>query len=311
MKETPSVLHYINMAHKRLERLLFGLHNDADAKNKILEVVKAVTFATNLNPDIAIASILLNQEVISYAVRHSIDTAVVSILIAQALNKQPAEVSTIVAAALTMNVGMLRQHDQFQRKQDPLTEAEIDLIRKHPEEGVKLLQQAGITDPDWLSFVLHHHENEDGSGYPHGKSGKDIPQHAKIILLADRYCARVTGRSYRKPLLPNAALRGLFVDESKAIDAQLAKYFVKELGMFPPGTYVRLKNGEIGVVTRKGETATTPTVHALLGPRGALLTFPIPRETYKESFAIAEAIHRDQAAVRISMQQLWGEQASP
>jgi len=142
-----------------------------------------------------------------------------------------------------MNIGMIRQHDHFQDKQGPLTEKEIEFIKKHPEEGVQLLKQAGIDHSDWLTYVLQHHENEDGSGYPHGLRGQEISQNAKIISLADRYCARVTGRTYRQPLLPSAALRGLFVEESKTIDTHLAPYFIHELGTYPPGTYVRLQNG--------------------------------------------------------------------
>jgi HD-GYP domain-containing protein (c-di-GMP phosphodiesterase class II) len=310
VRELPSVLRFINLAHKRLEGLLFGLHAETDAQAKILEVAKTVIYATNLNPDIAIACILLNQSVSSYAGRHSMDTALVSLLVAQVMNKSPDEVRIIVAAALTMNIGMIRQHDHFQDKQGPLIEKEIEFIKKHPEEGVQLLKQAGIDHPDWLTYVLQHHENEDGSGYPHGLRGQEISQNAKIISLADRYCARITGRTYRQPLLPPAALRGLFVEESKTIDTHLAPYFIHELGTYPPGTYVRLQNGEIGVATRKGKQASTPIVHALVGPRGVPLSFPIQRDSAKELFAIREAVYPEQADVRFSMQQLWGKEAS-
>ena len=307
--ELPSVLRFINLAHKRLEGLLFGLHTETDATAKILEVAKTVIYAANLNPDIAIACILLNQSVTTYAGRHSMDTALVSLLVAQVMKKSPDEIKIIVAAALTMNIGMLRQHDHFQEKQGPLTEQEMAIVKKHPEEGVRLLQQAGIDHPDWLTYVLQHHENEDGSGYPHGLKGTEISQNAKIISLADRYCARVTGRAYRQPLLPPAALRGLLIEESKTIDKNLAPFFIHELGMYPPGTHVRLQNGEIGVVTRKGHQVSTPIVHALLAPGGAPLSFPIQRDTSKTLFAIREALYPSQADVRFSMQQLWGKEA--
>lgn len=310
VRELPSVLRFINLAHKRLESLLFDLHNQSDAQAKILEVAKTVVYTINLNPDIAIACILLNQRVSTYAGRHSMDTAVVALLIAQVMKKNADEILTIVAAALTMNLGMLRQHDHFQNKPGPLTEKELEYIRNHPETSVRLLQQAGITDPNWLTYVLQHHENEDGSGYPKGLTGSQIEQNSKIISLADRYCARVTGRAYRKPLLPTAALRGLFVEESKTIDTHLAPFFIHEVGMYPPGSYVRLQNGEVGVVTHKGKLPATPVVHALIGPRGAPLSFPIPRDTEKTLFAIREPLYPEQADVRFSMQQLWGKEAS-
>lgn len=308
--ETPSALRVINMAEKRLERLLYSLHNEPDAESRILEVAKAITFACNINSDVAIACILLNQETGNYAVRHSIDTAVVSLLVARAMKKTSEEVMKIIAAALTMNIGMLRNQDQLQNKVDALSEKDIEVIHKHPEESVSLLQQAGVTDPNWLSWVLHHHENEDGSGYPFARQAQDIPQNAKIIALADRYCARISNRAYRKSMLPNAALRNLFVEGGKTIDSHLATYFIQELGMYPPGTTIRLQSGEIGVVTGKGYGPTTPIVHALIGPRGAPLSFAIKRDTAKDLHAVRETLHLEQASMRFTMQQLWGAEAA-
>lgn len=308
-QEAPSTLRLINLANKRLERLLYGLLTEADAEKKILEVAQALGFACNVNSDVALACIHLNQAAANYAVRHCIDTAVVSMLIARGMRKSNEEILKITAAALTMNVGMLRQQDQLQGKAEPLSERDRESIRRHPEEGAALLRQAGIVDSEWLRYVRMHHENEDGSGYPEERVGIDIPQNAKIISLADRYCARISSRTYRKQLLPNAALRGLFIDGGKTIDPQLSTYFVQELGIYLPGTAVRLQNGEIGVVTAKGRAPNTPIVHALIGPRGAPLSFAIKRETSKELFAVREAIHPEQLAIRFSMQQLWGAEA--
>ena len=307
--ESPSALRLVNMANKRLERLLYSLHNEPGVEAKILEVATALNFACNINSDVVLGCILLNQETGNYAVRHCIDTAAVALLVARAMQKTPDEVMKIVAAALTMNLGMLRQQDQLQGKEEALSEKESELIHKHPEESVTLLQQAGITDADWLSYIRHHHENEDGSGYPTGNSGQEIPQNAKIIALADRYCARISNRTYRKSMLSNAALRNLFVEGGKTIDSQLATYFIRELGMYLPGTTIRLQNGEIGVVTGKGHGPTMPVVHALIGPRGAPLSFAIKRDTAKELYGVREALQPGQASMRFSMQQLWGEEA--
>ncbi|HYC41475.1 MAG TPA: HD domain-containing phosphohydrolase [Noviherbaspirillum sp.] len=309
-REIPSALRFINLANKRLERLLYNLGNEPDAEAKILEVVKALEYAANINPDVALASIFLNQAAGKYAVRHCIDSALVASLIARAMKKSPEETQTVVAAALTMNVAMLRQQDVMLTKQDPLNERETELIRSHPAQGVELLKQVGVAHRDWLSYVLLHHENGDGSGYPLGKEVKDIPQNARILAYADRYSASVSIRKYRKSLLPSAALRDVLITGGKPADPLLAAYFIKELGQTPPGSFVRLQNGEIGVVTRRGANAATPVVHAFIGPRGAPLSFPIQRDTSKELYAIREALASDQAMLPFSMQQLWGEEAA-
>lgn len=309
-RETPSALRLINLANKRLERLLYNLGNETDAEAKILEVVKALGFAVDINPDIALASIFLNQAAGNYTIRHCVDTALITLMIARAMNKPPEEAQVIMAAALTMNIAMLRQQDQLMLKQEPLTEREMEVIRSHPAQGVELLKQSGITHPQWLSYVQMHHENEDGSGYPLGKEVKEIPQNTKILAYSDRYCASVSVRKYRKTLLPSAALRDVLIVGGKPSDPMLAAYFIKELGANPPGTFVRLQNGEIGVVTRRSKAASAPVVHAFIGPRGAPLSFPIQRDTSKELYAIRDVLSSEQAVLRFSMQQLWGEEAA-
>lgn len=74
-RETPSALRFINLATKRLARLLYNLANETDAQPKILEVVKTLNFASEVNPDVALATVLLNQDAASYSVRHCVDTA--------------------------------------------------------------------------------------------------------------------------------------------------------------------------------------------------------------------------------------------
>lgn len=309
-RESPSALRFINLAHKRLERLLYNLANESDAGSRILEVAKALSHAADTNADVALASVLLNQQAGNYAIRHSIDTALVALLISRSLHKSLEEIQFIMAAALTMNIGMLRQHDLLRDKQTPLSESEQNLIRSHAQASVDLLAQAGITQREWLEYVALHHENDDGSGYPCGKTLRDIPQNAKIVSLADRYCACVTQRAYRKTLLPNAALREVLLPDGKPGDPLLAAYFIKEIGNHPPGCFVRLQNGEIGVVTRRGKEASTPVVHAFIGPRGAPLSFPIQRDTGKELYAIREPLPASQATLLFSMHQLWGEDAA-
>ncbi|MBX9901725.1 MAG: HD domain-containing protein [Burkholderiaceae bacterium] len=307
--EIPSVVHKINQARSTLRTLSFNIATESDAYNRIIALAKDVAVATFLDPDIALGCILLNQEE-AYASRHCVDTAVVALLVARALKKSPDEMILLTAAALTMNVSMMRQQEKLQERSEALSPAEQEFIQNHPLESVNILRSIGVDDEDWLTWVLHHHENEDGSGYPNKTTSAVTPANAKIISIADRYCARVCARSYRKSLLPNAALRDILIGGKNTLDPMLVMLFIRELGTYPIGTFVRLENGEIGVVTSKGATTTTPYVHALIGPRGAPLAMPIKRDTQKSLMAIREVLHRDQVPVRFTMRQLWGEMAS-
>ncbi|MFZ6759981.1 HD-GYP domain-containing protein [Undibacterium sp. Ji50W] len=302
--ESPSVVRMVNSARTELRRILYKLDTEANAQAQILALARQVGSAVFMSPDIALGGILLNQED-TYGIRHSVDTAMVALLIARALKKPQDEMLVLAAAALTMNLGMLRQQERLQDKSEALTAGEKDLIMQHPEAAVSMLRAAGIDHEDWLSWVLHHHESEDGSGYPGKKNGVDIPQNAKIISVADRYCARICPRSYRKSMLPNVALRDILIEGKSKIDPTLVAVFIRELGAYPIGTFVKLENGEVGVVSAKGATTTTPFVHALLGPRGVALTVPLKRDTQK--IAIREVMYREQVPVKFTMRHLWGD----
>lgn len=308
--EIPSTLRMMNAANLRLQRLLFGIENEPGLGDKLLEVAKMVLNATELNSEVALACIFHNNKEGIYAVRHCIDTAVVSLLIAKAMDLTPDEVLKITVAALTMNVGMIKDQERMQEINGPLPPSEVDLVKHHPQAGVELLKRAGIEDEEWLSFVLRHHENENGTGYPGGKLGKEIARGAKIISIADRYCARVSSRKHRKSLLPNAALRNFLVQGKDTDDRSLVTFFIRVLGTYPIGTYVRLENGEIGIVVAKGPSTTAPVVLSLIGPRGAPLTTLHERDTSKQLNSIREVLSDEKAAVRFTLQQIWGDVAA-
>jgi HD-GYP domain-containing protein (c-di-GMP phosphodiesterase class II) len=310
VQEEPSVILQLNNAGRHIAPLMYSFHLQSDVSNKIIAVSHEIIRATRINKDIALASIFMNRAVNDYAIRHSLNVAVMCIIVAQAMKKPDEEIAVLVAAALTMNLGMLRQQNEYQTKSTSLTEKERAAIRQHPQESVKILQQAGVTNADWLSYVLCHHECEDGSGYPLGKTAADIPQNAQILALADMFCERVSGRADRKPLAPNNALRSMFVGDQKRGSKNLAPYFIGAVGLYPVGSAVKLKNGEIAIVTKNGETQQTPIAHACIGPLGAPLALPIARDTTNERFAITQALTVEDAPQCFSMQRLWGNEAA-
>jgi HD-GYP domain-containing protein (c-di-GMP phosphodiesterase class II) len=307
--EHPSVLRIISQVRNDLRTLCYNIVSEESAREKVLVLAKLVFVATQLDTDVALGCILLHQEG-NYSARHCVDSAVVSIVVGKALKKSEEELIYLAAACLTMNLSMLRQQERLQEKSGSLSAEDQELIFRHPQESVQQLMAAGIRDDGWLSWILHHHENEDGSGYPGKKRSAEIPQNAKIMSIADRYCARVCARSYRKSMLPNAALRDILIGGKTTVDLMLVTLFIRELGTYPIGTFVKLEDGEIGVVTSKGGTTTTPYVHSLIGPRGAPLSMPIKRDTQKTLHSIREVLHRDQVLVRFSMRHLWGEIAA-
>ena len=278
-----------------------------------MEIVKAANVlegAIAINTDIALAFTLFKQTAEGYVARHLMDAAILSLIVARSMKLPQDEVTAIVSAALTMNIGMFDLQEVLHNREMPPTDEEELAIKRHPEVAVTLLEAGGVKNPLWLSYVLYHHECEDGSGYPYGKSGDQIPLGAKIIAMADRYTAMVAPRKFRKGMHATHALRSMLIEGSKLGNAQLAAYFVKELGIYPPGVGVRLANEETAIVMRKGQTAMTPIVQSIKNSMGIALTLPHKRDTEIDRFAIKEPVYLEATDITFNMQQLWGGEAT-
>lgn len=296
-----SVLRTLNVVTAQLDQLLSGLSAYSDAERTLRQVAHEVMVVCALSPDVAVASVFLNQIAGRYAVRHCVDTAVIACVVAQGMGKPPVEVLTIAAAALTMNVGMMRQVETFQNRSSALTPDEREMVRRHPSESAELLRSAGVTDEDWLACVMHHHERDDGSGYPEGRLKGAIGANARLLGLADRYCACVSARNYRRSMLAPVALETL--QRNGEYDPELTQKFTEQLGLYPPGTLVKLANGDTGVVT--GSDALF--VHALRDAGGAPLS--LVRNADGCTYKIIVALHEDEARLRFSMKTVWGSLA--
>lgn len=306
-----SVLQSLNLINRRLERTLMELRDENSADNTLRQLAGELIDTVEREQDIVLAAIFLNQITGSYAVRHCTETAIVACLIARAMGKSPAEVLVVTAAALTMNVGMVRQAELFQGKEGALSSEERAIVRRHPSDSVNMLRWAGVTDDEWLDLVMLHHENDDGTGYPEGRLGNEISQNAKLIGLADRYCAFVSARNYRRSLLPPLALSKLETDHDEMpVDPAVIAHFAEQIGAYPPGTLVRLENGELGVVSGHRNDSGAIRVHVLRASDGSPFPLAEMRMTGEPGCAIAEALHEDQARLRFSMKHIWGELAS-
>ncbi len=162
--------------------------------------------------DTLLAAIHLSRG-FAYTVVHPVHTAILCELLGKRLKLEAEERRSILAAALTMNLGMLELQDVLFAQQTPLTDTQKKEIFSHPSQSMKMLKQVGVTDELWLEAVGSHHEKVDGSGYPKRLLEDQICQAARIIALADMYSALITPRMHRSSLMPKEALKSVF--ESK------------------------------------------------------------------------------------------------
>lgn len=130
------------------------------------------------------------------------------------------------------DIGKVGIPDNILNKRGKLTVEEFDIVKKHPQYGADVLQNA-VKSLDFQSFfeigyqiVLHHHENWDGSGYPAGLKGEDIPLSARIMALADVYDALRTKRPYKEPFSHEKALEIIKSESGRKFDPRLVIVFL-------------------------------------------------------------------------------------
>ncbi len=161
-----------------------------------------------------------------YTKGHSDRVATMSLLLAKQLGLQPAELKTIVAAALLHDIGKIKLDDAVLKKDGRLSDDEFAQIKQHPEYAVELLD--GKEFPwDVRPSILAHHERLDGTGYPYALKGDDIPLPARIISIADVFDALTSDRVYRPAYDVNRALAIMEGESSAAFDPMLLDQFVE------------------------------------------------------------------------------------
>lgn len=305
-KEKPSAAFLVMEARRRLELISPPQKLKENFIEQIFRIRELIREACITKKEVALAAIML-EKTGRYSIRHSIDTAITCHVVGTDIGVDDKELTSIVAAALTMNISMVTFQDALQTYSKELTQEQRESIKRHPIASGDYIKQAGVTDKIWLDAVFDHHEAFDGSGYPNHKKGTDISFAARLVSLSDVFCARVSGRDYRSPLPSNAALRGMFLTQTSVEGKTLMTKFIRALGVFPAGTPVKLENGEIAIVIRQGEKANAPYVAAVVGPRGAPLATPIFRDTTKPLYVIREVANWEDLGPTPSLQSLWGK----
>jgi len=302
----PSAVSPILEARRRLELICTEDESVEGFSEQIFFLRELIAEACRLSPDAALATAIFERHG-RYSIRHSLDVAITCQVVGSSLEMSEDELSSTVAAALTMNLSILALQDELQAQKDPLSPEQREVIEQHPTDSVEALRTRGVTDAVWLEAVRSHHEAIDGSGYGQGRKGDEISLPAQLVSLSDIYCARISTREYRRALRPNAALRAIFLDQGKKVSQTLAGRFIKAIGVFPAGTPVKLENGEVAVVTERGESARTPYVCSILAPEGMPLMKPIRRDTRDAQCGVREVMEWSTVGAMPSMHALWGK----
>ncbi|GAA2997741.1 HD-GYP domain-containing protein [Streptomyces fulvorobeus] len=163
-----------------------------------------------------------------YTRGHSERVGRASVLIARELGMEESRLEALRFAGILHDVGKLGVPTRVLRKDGPLTPEERRVIELHPEYGHEIVRGIGFLD-EARSAILHHHERLDGSGYPYGLRGPQIPEFARVVAVADAFDAMTSTRSYRRGRPVPAALAELERCAGSQFDPQMVGALVRGL----------------------------------------------------------------------------------
>jgi len=268
-------------------RLLAG--SASGIGKQVAQMAASIDDALARDTDAALASMQLQLDPNDHAARQT-HAAIICVFAARTLHLDADALTALTGAALTYDVALGPLATQLNNQSERLSADQLHQVRAHPEASRRMLEAAGVGDPLWLEAVLHHHERLDGSGYPHGLRGDDIPHLARLLGIVDIYTAMLRPRTYRDAVPARMALRNIFLERGKQVDEALATLLIKELGVYPPGTLVRLANDEIGVVLHRGGDAAHPQVSRLMTAEGYRASVAVVRDTHAAEFQIVDSV---------------------
>jgi len=178
---------------------------------------------------------------------HSLNVSVLAMMLAHEMKCSEEQIKMTGIAALFHDLGKVNISDQINKKTTALTKAEQNIFELHGQYGVEVGQKAGM-DKVTLDVIANHHEYLDGSGFPRQLKGDAIRTPTRIVTIANVYDNLCNHIDPNQSMTPHEALSLMYAHRRAQFDPAAMATLVKSLGVYPPGTLVKLSNDAVGLV---------------------------------------------------------------
>jgi HD-GYP domain-containing protein (c-di-GMP phosphodiesterase class II) len=221
--------------------------------NQIRSSVSGVVDSVIRNPDTSMWLTRLKTKD-SYLYSHSVSCSIWAVAVGRQIGLPKHDLRTLALGGLLFDIGKVKLPAKLLTKTGNITDEERKLLNRHVEEGVKAVSHVKNLGPDVIDIIRCHHERHDGSGYPRGLVGNQIPILARIIAIVDCYDAMTSERHFAKASSPSIVTRKLYAWRDRMFQAELVEEFIQSVGVYPAGTLVQMSTGEVGIVTAVSKT---------------------------------------------------------
>lgn len=261
----------VRESHENIAHLVTEIESLVQTKStlKLADIEKPVRIMVDSvvnNPD-AYLWLTRIRKFDSFVYKDSLTAAVLATSLGRQMGMLENDLQTLATGCMLMDVGKLGLPIELLHKCGRLNHEEWELMQSHVALGLSILEADPDCSADIMDIVRTHHERLDGSGYPAGLHGSQIPLLGQIASIVDFYVSVTTPRPFASVISPSQAEQILYEHKDKYFDEMLVEYFIQTISTYPTGSLVELSTGDIAIVI-----AQNPSLH--LKPDVVLLLKP-------------------------------------
>jgi len=250
-----NILHIAERKHKKIsneivqvmQHIMEGKHpNISILVHDVMDMVESMLVSTDA---FLLLTQLKNKD--NYTYTHLLSASILATAFGKDLGLKLEELQELAIGCMLFDIGKIDMPDELILKTTPLSDAERELVREHVNHSVAILSKMKGVSKTVLDIALNHHERYNGSGYPLGKEGKQIPLYAQIAGIVDCYDAMTSNRVFKGAYSHDQAVRDLYTRANLDFHRDFVEQFVQCLGVYPSGALVELTTGEVGIVLQQ------------------------------------------------------------
>lgn len=245
---------------KQLQEKLFesAMQDEAVDIEQVETTTNDIIGSIFRNPD-ALLFMTRMKERDDYLFEHAINTSILMTAFASYLEYDEKLIQEMAIGAFMFDIGKILIPKSILNKTSKLTDDEFRQVQRHVEYSTKIIEGIPGISPVSIDVAATHHERLDGSGYPEGLKGDEIPTWGRMIAIVDTYDAMTANRKYQGACASVAAFRAM-LDSPQHFDNELVQQFIKCVGIYPVGSLVQLKSGRLGMIYESNDDPLKPVV---------------------------------------------------
>lgn len=241
-------------------------HGGAARVDAVRRAASALEASVLRNPDAAMLLRAVKTDE-PFSFRHCVNSAVLGIAMARELGFRQQRIHELTMGILLADIGKMRLPKELLQTKRRLDERETAIMKLHVRYGIEMSATLRGLSAGSLEIIAAHHERFNGSGYPAGLRGGQIPLLGRIAGLVDSFDAITSERGYAKPIAASEAIRELYAATVDVFQRDLVECLIQVLGAYPVGSLVELSDGAVAlVVGLNRERRLLPSVVVLSGP---------------------------------------------